>query len=131
MNTKAILAGAGAVAGYIFGGLDLLLEAFCIILIADTVSGMIKGFITGTYASRKFRIGLWRKSGYMLAIILAVQLDRILGDTGALRGALLFCFIANEATSIVENLGEIGVPMPDAVKNAIAILRNKSGRNDI
>lgn len=67
----------------------------------------------------------------MLAIILAVQLDRILGDTGALRGALLFCFIANEATSIVENLGEIGVPMPDAVKNAIAILRNKSGRNDI
>lgn len=65
----------------------------------------------------------------MLAIILAVQLDKILGDTGALRGALLFCFIANESTSIVENLGEIGVPIPDAVKNAIAVLRNKSNNN--
>lgn len=58
MNTKVVLASAGAVAGYIFGGLDMLLEAFCIILVADTVSGMVKGFMTGTYASRKFRKGL-------------------------------------------------------------------------
>lgn len=126
MNTKAIFAAIGAVVGYILGGLDLLLEAFCIILIADTIAGMVKGFTTGTYESKKFRTGLFKKTGYMLAIILSVQLDRLLGDTGALRGALLFCFITNEATSIVENLGEIGVPMPDAVKNAIAILRNKS-----
>ena len=126
MNTKVVLAATGATVGCIFGGMDLLLEAFCIILVADTIAGMIKGFATGTYASKKFRLGLCKKCGYMLAIILAVQLDRLLGDTGALRGALLFCFITNEATSIIENLGEIGVPLPDALKNAIAVLRNKS-----
>lgn len=130
MNTKAIIAGLGAICGYIFGGLDLFLQAFCIILVADTVSGMIKGFATGTYQSKKFRLGLFKKCGYMLAIILAVQLDKILGDTGALRGALLFCFIANEATSIIENLGEIGVPIPEALKNAISILKNKSNNNE-
>lgn len=58
MNTKVVLAATGATVGYIFGGLDLLLEAFCIILVADTIAGMVKGFATGTYQSKKFRKGL-------------------------------------------------------------------------
>jgi toxin secretion/phage lysis holin len=67
--------------------------------------------------------------GYMLAIVLAVQLDRILGNTGTLRTALLFCFIANESTSIIENLGEMGVPIPNILARSIAILKDKSESN--
>lgn len=129
MNTKAIIAATGAVCGYIFGGLDIILQVFCIILVLDTLSGMIKSFSNGTYESKKFRKGLWQKCSYMLAIILAVQLDKILGDIGALRGALLFCFIANEGTSIIENLGEMGVPIPDPIINAIAVLKSKYSNN--
>ena len=65
----------------------------------------------------------------MLAVILAVQLDRLIGDTGALRSALLFCLIANEGTSIVENLGEIGVPFPETIINAIYVLKDKGEKN--
>lgn len=128
MNEKFefILASLGATCGFLFGGLDSMLQVFTIIIVVDTVTGMIKGFSTGTYESKIFRRGLWQKCGYMLAVILAVQLDRILGNTGALRTALLFCFIANEGTSIIENLGEMGVPIPDPVINAIAVLKNKS-----
>ena len=128
---ELLLAGVGAVCGYFFGGLDMLLQVFVIVLILDTVTGMTKGFSTGTYESKKFRQGLWKKCGYMLAVILAVQLDRLVGDTGALRTALLFCFIANEGTSIIENLGEMGVPIPEPLINAIAVLKNKGdGKND-
>lgn len=128
MNGKFefVAASAGAICGYLFGGLDITLQVFGMVLIVDTVSGMIKGFSTGTYESKIFRRGLWQKSGYMLAIVLAVQLDKILGNTGALRTALLFCFIANEGTSVIENLGEMGVPIPDPIINAIAVLKNKS-----
>lgn len=128
---KYIIAALGGVLGYLFGGLDILLEVFAMILIIDTVTGMLKHFALGTYESKKFRQGLIKKSGYMLAIILAVQLDRLMGDTGALRSALLFLLIANEGTSIIENLGEIGVPFPEPIINSIAILRNKSKDNSI
>lgn len=131
MNEKfnAIFAASGAVVGYLFGGLDTLLEVFCIILILDTFTGMFKYYYKGEYQSKLFRKGLWKKCGYMLSVILAVQLDRIMGDTGALRSALLFCLIANEGTSIVENLGEIGVPFPEVIINAIYILKDKGEKN--
>lgn len=128
---RYVIAALGGVLGYLFGGLDILLEVFAMILIIDTVTGMLKHFALGTYESKRFRQGLIKKSGYMLAIILAVQLDRLMGDTGALRSALLFLLIANEGTSIIENLGEIGVPFPEPIINSIAILRNKSKDNSI
>lgn len=131
MNEKfnIIFAASGAVIGYLFGGLDTLLEVFCIILILDTFTGMFKYYYKGEYQSKLFRKGLWKKCGYMLAVILAVQLDRLIGDTGALRSALLFCLIANEGTSIVENLGQIGVPFPETIINAIYVLKDKGEKN--
>lgn len=131
MNEKfnIIFASTGAILGYLFGGLDTLLEVFCIILILDTFTGMFKYYYKGEYQSKLFRKGLWKKCGYMLAVILAVQLDRLMGDTGALRSALLFCLIANEGISIVENLGEIGVPFPETIINAIYVLKDKGEKN--
>ncbi|MCE9654226.1 phage holin family protein [Clostridium celatum] len=131
MNEKfnIIFAASGAVIGYLFGGLDTLLEVFCIILVLDTFTGMFKYYYKGEYQSKLFRKGLWKKCGYMLAVILAVQLDRLIGDTGALRSALLFCLIANEGTSIVENLGQIGVPFPETIINAIYVLKDKGEKN--
>ncbi|MBO5131236.1 MAG: phage holin family protein [Romboutsia sp.] len=123
---KAILSTFGGVAGYLLGGLDLLLEVFAMILLVDTATGMFKSFYNGTYSSKKFREGLWKKMGYMLAIILAVLLDRLMDSAGTLRTALLFCFIANESASIIENLGEMGVPIPSTISKGIAILKNKS-----
>ena len=123
---KAIVTFCGAVLGYFFGGLDVLLNSFATILVIDTFTGMLKSYILGTYKSKLFRVGLLKKCGYMLAIILAVQLDHITGDTGALRGAMLLLSIANEGTSIIENLGEIGIKFPQPVVNAIAALKKRS-----
>lgn len=116
----------GGVLGFFFGGLDVLLNAFTVILVIDTFTGMLKSYIIGDYSSKLFRIGLLKKCGYMLAVILAVQLDHITGDTGALRGAMILLSIANEGTSIIENLGEIGIQFPEPIVNAIAVLKKKS-----
>lgn len=121
-----ILAGIGAITGYFVGGLDQLLTVFAVIFVIDTISGIIKSNINGTYTSKEFRKGILNKCGYILAIILVVQLDTILGNTGALRTALLFCFIYNEGVSVVENLGEMGVPIPKTITNALEVLHKKS-----
>lgn len=50
----------------------------------------------------------------------------VMGGAGALRTALLFCFICNEGISIIENLGEMGVPIPKTITNALEVLHKKA-----
>ena len=57
---KAVLSILGGIVGYLFGGLDALLEVFLVILLVDTVTGMTKSYYNGTYRSKKFRQGLWQ-----------------------------------------------------------------------
>lgn len=123
---NSVLAIIGGIAGYFLGGLDQLLSVFATIFVLDTITGIIKANMNGTYSSKEFRNGVFCKSGYLIAIILVVQLDAITGNTGALRTALLFCFIYNEGISIIENLGEMGVPIPKTITNALEVLHKKA-----
>ena len=38
---------------------------------------------------------------------------------------VIFFFLANEGLSVIENLGLMGLPMPEALKNAFLELRKK------
>ena len=57
----------------------------------------------------------------LLIVLVAVRLDLLMG-TDYLRDAVCIAFIANEALSIVENAGLMGVPLPEMLRNAIDIL---------
>lgn len=127
METKFNIAIAtiGAILGHLLGGLDMLLIVFLTILVIDTCTGMIKAWGLREYSSKKFRAGFLKKTGYMIAVLVAVQIDLLLGNTGILRGACLYLFIANEGTSICENLGQMGVKLPPALIQGLEILKNK------
>lgn len=114
----------GGVVGYFLGGLDVLLSVFVTILILDTLSGMLKAWHSGDYESKEFRKGVFNKCGYLVAVILAVQIDLLMGGKGLLRDAVLTGFIANEGMSIIENLGDLGVQFPNKLTNAIKSLNN-------
>lgn len=124
-KARIVIVVLGAIFGYLFGGFDALLGAFMMILIIDTCTGMLKAWLKGEYSSKKFREGFVKKIGYMIAIILAVQIDKLIGNAGTSRTALLFAFSANESASIIENLGLMGVPIPDFLSESIACLKKK------
>lgn len=114
---------------YLFGGFDPLLSIFVTILIIDTVSGMLKAWNLGQYESSKFRSGFTKKSAYLLGIILAVQVDKLISGNSILRDAVLTFFTANESFSIIENLGQMGVKFPPALSNAIKALNSNNDSN--
>lgn len=118
----------GGLASYFLGGFDTILSVFVTILIADTLTGMLKAWNLGEYESKKFRSGFVKKVGYFIGVILAVQLDALMGNSGILRDAVLTFFIANEALSIVENMGQMGVKFPDQISNAIKSLGAKEDK---
>ena len=107
---------------YFLGGFDYLLSVFATILVIDTITGMLKAWNLGDYQSKKFRQGFIKKSGYLLGIILAVQMDILLGDKGVLRDSVVTFFVANESFSIIENLGQMGVKFPEIFTNALKAL---------
>ena len=79
---------------------------------------------TGTLESRAGFKGLCRKGAMLLVVLVAHRLDLAVG-TAYIKDAVIIAFMANEAISIIENAGLMGVPMNDTLKNAIDVLQKK------
>ena len=54
----------------------------------------------------------------------------VLGANAVLRTAVILFYMANEGLSIIENAGEIGLPIPKKLRDVLAQLRKKSGEED-
>ena len=118
--------GAG-VASTLLGGWDKSLEILLIFIIMDYVTGVAAAFKTKTLKSSVGFEGLMKKGAIFLIVILAAQLDRIIGNaSGVFRTSTAFFFIANDALSVLENVGEMGVRLPAFLTSALTKLREEN-----
>ncbi len=123
--------GAG-IAG-LFGGWDAALVTLIIFMAIDYVTGLIVAGVfhnspkteTGALESKAGLKGLLRKGGMLLVVLVACRLDLMLG-AHFIRDAVVIALVSNEALSIVENLGLMGVPIPAPIINAIEVLKNRA-----
>ena len=82
-----------------------------------TASGSLKSWIG-------FK-GLCKKGMILLMVLIAHRLDLALG-MNYIREAVIIGFTTNEAISIVENAGLMGIPLPPVLRRAIDVLTEKS-----
>src|SRR5690606_7266738 len=109
---------------YIFGGMDTLMSILLICIVIDFISGFIKAWAKKEFNSSVFYVGGVKKIGILLIGVVAPQLDLlVLGGTVILRTAAISYYIANEGFSIIENWGQLGLPLPKALKNALTKLK--------
>ena len=109
---------------YIFGGMDKMLAILLVFITIDFISGFVKAGVLKEFDSSKFYIGGVKKIGILLIVAVAAQLDQLISiDSMALRTVAVSYYIANEGFSILENWGAMGLPLPDALKSALAKLR--------
>ena len=77
--------------------------------------------------------GLCRKGVTLLVVLVACRLDLVMGSS-FIRDAVVIAFIANETISIIENVGLMGVPIPEVIVRAIEVLKQKTedevGKNE-
>lgn len=122
-----ILAGAAAYFRQLVGPLIVLV----VVMIADYITGMAAAWATGTLSSRVGVLGIIKKVGYLFVVGVAVVVDYVITFAAENAGADLAGFhifgllvtiwlILNECISILENLSEIGVPLPGFL---VAIVR--------
>lgn len=122
----AAIAGIGTFLTFIFGDWDVALQCLVIAIALDYISGIIKAFINKELSSKIGLKGILKKVGVLVIVALAVLLDKITGGTGAIRTLVIYYFVANEGLSIIENLGEAGLPIPDVIKKALKSLKDES-----
>jgi len=128
---------AGAAVAALLGGWDMALQTLCVFMAIDYISGLIVAGVfkastkskSGALESRAGLKGLLRKTAMLCAVLMAYYLDRVAG-TDFVRDATCMAFIANEALSIIENMGLMGVPIPEVIVNAIDVLKSKEKQSD-
>lgn len=123
---KGAAAGFGAVAGYLFGEWSVMIHLLFILVIADWLSGWAAAWINGELKSRKGYYGIARKVAIFLIVVVAHFIDVALGNLNYFQNAVIFFYLANELLSIIENVGRMGVPMPDVLRNAVKIFESRS-----
>lgn len=110
---------------FIFGEFDIALQCLLVFIALDYISGLIKAYCTKTLSSKIGFKGILKKVGILAIVALSVSLDRLGGDTGAIRTLVIYYFVANEGLSVLENLAEAGIPVPKSIKKALKNIKKE------
>lgn len=110
---------------FLLGDFDFLLKSILVLMLLDYITGICKAFIKNKMNSSIGAKGIIKKVGYLCIITISVVLDQILGTNGSLRTLIITSFIFNEMISIIENSSEMGIKIPDTLKNALEKLNKE------
>lgn len=136
---KIITGILSSVSGIIFSvASDTAVQILLIFIFSDMITGLICSAIfkksqkteDGSFSCREAAKGIFKKAAYFLVLIVAQGLDIIAGTDGTVRESTAVFFIANEGMSIVKNLGLMGVPLPEVIRNIFTELRNNDEKEE-
>lgn len=129
-----IAAICGAFAAY-FNVLVVPIVVMLVVMCVDYITGLAGAYITKQLNSRIGIIGIIKKIAYLGLVAVGMVTDYIIYSALAQLGVSIelgYCvgmvivvwLIINELISILENLAEIGVPLPKFITKLIERLKN-------
>lgn len=110
---------------YYLGGLDIALKSLLIMIIIDYLTGVLSAIYNKKVNSKISFKGIIKKVSYLFIIALSVIIDNVLGQTGTIRTLVIYFFVANDGISILENVAEMGVPLPQKLIDTLEQLKKK------
>ena len=129
---RAATALIGTVATYLWGGWDTVIKALVVLVCLDYATGVIAAAVQGQLDSAIGARGIARKVMLFAVVAAATVVDRVGGfGEPVMRTITALWYAANEALSVLENAGEIGVPIPERLCRMLARLRDEGGNHDV
>jgi toxin secretion/phage lysis holin len=131
---------AGAIVAYL-NVLLVPLVVLVIVMLIDYVTGMAQAYLSHTLNSRIGVVGIIKKISYITAVVVGIVADYLISSALTQVGIdikINYCigmivtiwFIINELISVLENLAEIGIPLPkflvSIVKRLKVVVENKT-----
>lgn len=112
---------------WLFGGWDVLMSVLVTLMAIDYITGLMVAYVTKALSSAIGLKGLFKKLAELFVVMTAVQIDLATGQGGAyFKNIVCLLFIANEGLSLLENAGNLGVPIPEILKKALKQIGDNS-----
>ena len=128
---QVVIAGIGGWLGWFLGGCDGLLYALLAFVAIDYITGIMCAVVDKKLSSAVGFKGIFKKVLIFAVVGIGHILDtQIIGTGSVLRTAVIFFYLSNEGVSLIENVGHLGLPIPEKLKNVLEQLHNRSEKED-
>lgn len=116
---------------YLFGGWDVAIGILIVFMCLDYATGVIVAYQNNLLDSEVGFKGLVKKFMILVILIVAVMLDRLMNTgTWVFRTLVCYFYIANEGISLLENVSNLGVKIPDKLKDALVQLNKDESEEE-
>lgn len=110
---------------YLLGGVDIALQSLLIVIVIDYLTGIASAIYNKELSSRVGFKGIIKKFSYLLVVALSVVIDNLLGQSGLIRSLVIYFFVANDGLSIIENMAEMNVKLPQKLIDTLEQIKKK------
>ena len=122
---KVVFTAIGGYLGYVLGGHDSFLYALIAFVVIDYLTGVMLAIIKKEVSSEIGFKGIFKKVMIFLMVAIGHTIDAyLIKNGGAIRTAVIFFYISNEGISILENSANIGLPIPEKLKDVLIQLKD-------
>ena len=122
---QTITAAICGIIGFLYGKADGLLYALLAFIILDYVTGLTVACINKKLSSEVGFKGIAKKVIILLLVAVGNIVDiYILGGGAVCRSTVIGFYLANEGISILENAGNLGIPLPKKLVSVLNQLKN-------
>lgn len=110
---------------YLIGGFDIAIQSLLIVMVVDYLTGIASAIYNKELSSKIGFNGIIKKFCYLLVVALSVVIDNLTGQSGLIRTLVIYFFVANDGLSIIENMAEMGVKLPQKLIDALEQIKKK------
>ncbi|HBH6737962.1 TPA: phage holin family protein [Enterococcus faecium] len=130
LNTFSVMTGVigGTIVG-LLGGMDNILHVLIFLVGVDFLTGLAKAWKLKEISSEIGFEGLLKKVLIFVVIVVAVEVQKIVGNSIPLREIVIMFYVANEGISFLENIS-VFLPLPDKLKEVFQQIRNDTENKD-
>lgn len=124
-KAKIIFALSGGVFGWFFGAFDSLIYALIAFVVIDYVTGILVAIHNKRVSSEIGFRGISKKVMIFALVALGNIIDQCIISSGnSIRTMIIMFYLSNEGISIIENAGNMDLPLPRKLKDIIQQISN-------
>ena len=128
---QCAFAAVGGFFGWFVGGLDGMLYALIAFVVVDYITGLMAAGLEKKLSSGVGFRGIFKKVVIFCLVAVGNIIDTYIIQNGrVLRTAVVFFYLSNEGISILENVGRIGLPIPEKLRSVLEQLKEEKSDAD-
>ena len=111
--------------------LEVLFMIFFGAIVTDFITGVLVAAKQGKLRSRTCSNGMFRSIGECIVLVIFMLMDRLVPGLSLILSTFILGFVFKEGLSIVENLVQLDVWVPDSIKQMLEVGVNKVNSKEV